>query len=354
MGSYGNIELMFNTLVGKFGGFAGGSSGGLTFSYAPAQTGLTGLTVQKNDSNYWLIGGSHPGGDSPSTAPNSGFYVFTTVSDFTGRISMWGGGGSAFRVATVGGGGAYVQTTHTFSADNTYKAYVGSADEGTFIFIKGGPSPSTAFNPVDKLVVVAGGGGEAGNYDAHSGPGPGGPGGAGGYPSGAAGTGGNAGQPGPYSSGGAGGGGGTQSAVGAGGTAGGTNADGLPGAFIYQATGGSGGSHGRGGGGYYGGGGGEGGSYGGPNPGSGSGGGGGGGSSHANSAVTSSTTHSSGSANTAGGSPTRPNPSPYWGLQGGYGIGKRLSYTGGPTSPQYNSWAVTGGAKSAIFIDDVS
>ena len=24
MGSYGNIELMFNTLAGKFGGFAGG------------------------------------------------------------------------------------------------------------------------------------------------------------------------------------------------------------------------------------------------------------------------------------------------------------------------------------------
>ena len=343
---------MFNTLAGKFGGFAGGSSGGLTFSYAPAQTGLTGLTVQKNDSNYWLIGGSHPGGDSPSNGPNSGFYVFTTASDFTGRISMWGGGGPAYRVPTVGGGGAYVQTTHTFSAGNTYKAYVGGSGEGTFIFLKGGPSPSTAFNPVDTLVVVAGGGGQSGADSS----GTAAPGGAGGYPSGAAGTNGTVTGPGPYGNYGRGGGGGTQSTVGAGGTGGPTNADGTPGAFIYQATGGSGGGGaGRGGGGYYGGGGGEGGSYGGPNPGSGSGGGGGGGSSHANSAVTSSTTHSSGSANTAGGSPTRPNPSPYWGLQGGYGIGQQKSYTGGPTSPQYNSWAVIGNrAKSAIFIDDVS
>ena len=174
----------------------------------------------------------------------SATYTIVPTANFTGNITMWGGGGGAGIQNGSGGGAGYSTGQFAFQSGQSYYILVGqggrSGSGGTALggggsadVNRGGGGGYTGlFSGTSAVhansIMIAGGGGGAGGGSGS------GPGGAGGGSSGQAGNGGSGVQPG----------GGTQSAGGAGGSGGGTSGSAL--------TGGS--SLSGGGGGYYGGG----------------------------------------------------------------------------------------------------
>ena len=314
--------MSINTLVGKFGGFAGvgGGYGILEVVYAPPGSQYTaGQTIDLQiETDNTLVLRNEP------VSPNLGYYVLKPLDNFPISVTMFGSGGNGNPSGPGGGpGGNAGAVTGTipetyFIAGNNYKLYVGGSPtpanaggHGSAIVINGPGSPSTAFNPLDTTVMIAGGGGGGG------GGGGSGTGGGGGFPAGSGGTPGSETSPGPYGVGGNGGPGGTQSSGGVTppqplnpqGPAGGFYKNGYITGFNNQ---GSSLQYGGYGGGYYSGASGNGSAFGGPIPGSGSGGGGGGGSNHANNTIVTSITQYSG--------PGIPGV-PYFGTHGPFGIG---------------------------------
>jgi len=292
--------------------------------YAPPGSQYTaGQTIDlQNEPDNTLVLRNEP------VSPNLGYYVLKPLDNFPISVTMFGSGGNGNPAGDPGSGpggnaGAVTGTIPEtyFIAGNNYKLYVGGSPtptpaggHGSAIVINGPGSPSTAFNPLDTTIMIAGGGGGGGG----GAPSADGIGGFGGFPAGSDGTPGVATSPGPYAVGGNGGPGGTQSSGGVTppqplnpqGPAGGFYKNGYITGVSNQHP--SGGGWGGGGGGYYSGASGNGGAYGGPIPGSGSAGGGGGGSNHANNIIVTSITEYSG--------PGIPGV-PYFGTHGPFGIG---------------------------------
>lgn len=298
---------MFNTLTGKFGGFAGGSASGLNsvrISGAPGHmssfvgrhenmpqrtstpTSVTGVwdlnpaspqPGQSFSGNEMVFSGLYAGSNYASgNAQREGIggviIKLEALTTMPVSVEMWGCGGStggALEQPQYGGGGGYVKGNLTLQAGSIYKLKIGQGSgEYTGIFLSSASSnTSSVHRSNDVIIAVAGGGGYAG---AAGPPGTGNPGGGAGFPSGGS-------NPHPLS-----GGGGTQSAGGTGPTAN-PGLSGYPwnGRFLGDSNIGSPSSTTvHGGGGYFAGGGST--SAGAPAPGQGPFGSGGGGSNHSN------------------------------------------------------------------------
>ena len=310
---------MFNTLVGRFGGFAG--IGGLSQFEILSPAPLAEI-VDISATRQFATNGNNPQ-----------IYVVRSGDSGLVQVDAWGGGGQFFPASNppgqspgivAGGGGGYVQGDVSLQSDQLYKILAaGRHGRMSGIFLMAPTSPYTDLSPtLDTALLIAAGGGSAGppsqnskNDDY---------GGGGGYPAGDNGGRSNSGFGGVVAQGG------TQVAGGAGGIRnaghGSPSAQANPGVQYRggnqnpaagtpkEISGGGGGTDGAGGDGWYGGG------QGSPRVGhpSQSRGGGGGGSSYYNASYVTNFSHESGTTSKDGGEGGG-QPSPLWSSYGNQG-----------------------------------
>ena len=197
---------MFNTLVGRFGGFAG--IGGLSQFEILSPAPLAEI-VDISATRQFATNGNNPQ-----------IYVVRAGDNAVTQVDAWGGGGISFSASNppgqspaivAGGGGGYVQGDVSLQSGQLYKILAaGRYGRMSGIFLMAPTSPYTDLSPtLDTALLIAAGGGNAGppnqnskNDDY---------GGGGGYPAGDNGGRSNSGYPGVTAKGG------TQVAGGAGG-----------------------------------------------------------------------------------------------------------------------------------------
>jgi len=210
---------MFNTLMGRFGGFAGGGGGGGSvqilsdphnsnmrtvdvdgkWNLNPSGVGGggQGVTFVGNELIFKGIG---PGSALPSADSRSGalgtIIVFKALESIPVSIEMWGGGGSYAGSHSItppttpgngmGGGGGYIKGNLTIQEGSYYKLRVGAFSDYSGIFLTTADTDTlNVERSKDTIIAVAGGGGTAGAAGpASRSPPDGGNGGGAGFPTG--------------------------------------------------------------------------------------------------------------------------------------------------------------------------